>query len=177
MRAALFAFAPVVASVVVCVVATGACDPPVEAGGCDPACAAAAPACDDGCPAIADEVCVDGSCVAVADGEFDVAITVAVGRDIDDVAVAAAIAIVDVSGGATCGDVGPVSGADAVVAGNRIGLSGGSFHPDLHVGLVPAGDYLVVVDVLDADAAVLASNCAALSVAADSAVTLDVPAV
>ena len=168
--AALFALA---AALIVALVVVTACDPPVEATGCDPACKAAAPACDDGCPAVASEVCVDSACVAVADGEFDVAITVALGRDIDQDVVAAAIGIVD---DGDCATVGPVKDAANVVAGNRIELSGGSFHPDLHVGLVAAGDYVVVVDALDASAAILASNCVAVSVDGDEAVTLDVPA-
>ncbi len=162
----------VVSVVSVSVSVVSACDPPVDEVGCEPACKAAAPACDDGCPAVASEVCVDGSCAAVADGEFDVAITVALGRDIADRVVAASIGVVD----GDCADVGVVKDAVGVVAGNRIEFAGGPFHPDLHVGLVAAGDYVVAVDALDASAAVVASGCVPVAVSADAAVTVDVPA-
>ena len=152
------------------------CDAPAVVG-CKDVCDVRPPACDDGCPALANEVCVEGVCEGVVAGDIDVALTVALGRGITDATVAVAIGYVDVRGGATCDDVGAVKDADNVVAGNRIEVSGGGFHPDLRVGLLPAGDYLVVVDALDDGGAVLASNCVAASFDADDSLIVDVPAI
>lgn len=168
------ALAPFVVVVVVVSCVVG-CDVPAEAT-CE--CAAGkAPACDDGCPEIANELCIDDECVAVAAGDLDVAITVSIDRGVANDVKALAIALVDVrgpSGTVACGDTGPVQDAVNVVAGNRIEVSGGPFHPDLRVGLVPAGDYLVVVDGLDAGAAVIATGCDDLAISEDGAITITV---
>ena len=152
-----------------------ACDPPPPADGC-PVCATRAPACDRGCPAIADDICVDGACVDPGEATVDLSVAVNLGRDLSGV-VALALAVVDARSGA-CADVGPVASAQNVLAGNRIEVSGGTFHPDLPVGgLVPAVDVVVAVDALDADAAVVASGCVAARADADADIIVDVPAI
>lgn len=154
-----------------------ACDPP-PAQGCGTSCAVSVPACADGCPAIADELCVDDACVARGDDAVDLAINVNLGRDLQGV-IALSLAIVD-GRGASCDDVGAASSAVNVLAGNRKEVSGGTFHPDLRVGLVPEGPVLVVVDALDAAFAdtgvVVATGCVAVDAGGSSdAVTVDVP--
>lgn len=154
-------------------VLAAACDPP-PAGDC-PVCAVRAPACDNGCPAIADEVCVDGACVEPGEATIDLKVAVNLGRDLDGV-VAVALAVIDARGGA-CADIGAVADADNVLAGNRIEVSGGTFHPDLPVGgLVPAVSVVVAVDALDASDAIVASGCVAAEASADADIIVDVPA-
>lgn len=149
--------------------AVAACDPP-PATGCEPACASQAPACDNGCPAVADEVCVDGSCAAVEAGTADLAITVNIDRGLAGV-VALAIAVVDARV-ASCADVGAVADATGVLAGNRVEVAGGTFHPDIpEGGLVPEGAVIVAVDALDDASNVVGSGCEAAD-AADGAEVL-----
>lgn len=132
---------------------------------CAPDCAVGEPACDDGCPAIANELCLDGSCVAVADGTVDIVVDANVGRRVTGVA-ALLVAVVDARV-AGCADVVDVASADGVLSGNRFAVSGGTFHEDLAGGLVPEGDVVVVVDAVDAAQAVLAHGCEAVSAAGD----------
>ncbi len=146
-----------------------ACDPP-PSGSCAPACATQAPACPNGCPALADEVCVDGACVGVDEGVVDVAVTVSVDRNLDGV-VALAVGLIDARV-AGCADVDGVADAEGVLAGNRIEVSGGSFHPDLRVGLIPAVAVSVAVDALDVDGAVVARGCVDLDAAATTVTVL-----
>ena len=132
-----------------------------------PSCATKAPACDNGCPAVALEVCVDGACEAVADATVALAVDANIDRGLSGV-IALAVAVVD-GRGASCADVGAVRDAENVLAGNRVEVSGGSFHQDLPLGGdVPEGEVLVVVDALDDGDAVVASGCAA-AVAGDGA--------
>ncbi len=133
---------------------------------CAPDCAVGEPACDDGCPAIANELCVDGACVAVADGSVDVVVDANVHRRVSGTT-ALLVAVVDARV-AGCDDVEAVSLATGVLAGNRFAVTGGSFHEDLAGGLVPAGDIIVVVDAIDHGQAVLAHGCAAAVAAGDS---------
>lgn len=159
------------------------CDPPASTSGCANACATDEPACADGCPSIATEVCADDACVAVAAGVVDLAITVNIDRELDrdvDGVDALAIAVVDVgSAGTSCADVGDVADAAYVLAGNRFDVSGGTFHPDLRVGLVPEGQVLVAVDALTVAAGgagvVVGSGCVAVDAAGSAgAVTVEV---
>ncbi len=159
-----------------------ACDGPPAATGCAGGCAENAPACNNGCPVIVDELCIEAACVARGDDVVDLAINVNLGRDLPGVT-ALAIAVVDARG-TSCADVGPAHAAANVLAGNRKEVSGGTFHPDLRVGLVPEGPVLVVVDALDAafDAsassrAVVATGCVAIDASGTAGtVTVDVPA-
>jgi hypothetical protein len=137
---------------------------PAEQGSepCEGGCAQSEPSCD-GCPAIADELCVDGACVAVADKDAAVSADVSIARDLDGV-VAVTIALVDGSVG--CDDLAPLDGAAGVFAGTRIDVSGGPFHPDLNFGSAPAGAILVAADGLDADGALVGRGCLAVDVSA-----------
>jgi hypothetical protein len=145
-------------------VLAAACTEPATST-CATTCATSAPACDDGCPAIANELCLDGSCVAVADGTVDIVVDANVGRRVTGVA-ALLVAVVDARV-AGCADVVDVASADGVLSGNRFAVSGGTFHEDLAGGLVPEGDVVVVVDAVDAAQAVLAHGCEAVSAAGD----------
>ena len=135
------------------------CEQPPAPAGCEPACVVREPACA-GCPAISDELCVDGACEARGDDSVDLAIDVSIDRDLAGVT-ALALAIVDARA-ASCANVGPVAAADGVLAGNRVNVAGGSFHEDLRVGLFPAVDVIVTVDALNDDGSVIASGCEAL---------------
>jgi hypothetical protein len=154
-RSARFAGAAwLVCVVVVCFLCS--CEKPPEVG-CEPACASREPACD-GCPAIADELCLEATCEARGDDVVDLAIDVNVDRDLEGV-VSLAVAVVDARL-AACDDVGPVRDAANVLAGNLFNVSGGSFHEDLRVGLVPDAAVVVAVDALDDAGAILESGCA-----------------
>jgi hypothetical protein len=155
----------VVAGVVAGVVAACAACAPPSSSTCASPCATQEPACNDGCPAIADEVCLDGACVAVADGTVDVVVDANVERHVTGVA-ALLVAVVDARV-AGCDDVVDVASATGVLSGNRFSVSGGSFHEDLAGGLVPAGDVVVVVDAVDDAEAVLAHGCQAVTAAGD----------
>jgi hypothetical protein len=141
-----------------------ACTPPSPTT-CAAPCETSAPACDDGCPAIANELCLDGSCVAVEDGTVDVVVDANVGRRVTGVA-ALLVAVVDARV-AGCDDIVDVATAEGVLSGNRFNVSGGTFHEDLAGGLVPEGDVVVVVDAVDDAQAVLAHGCEAVSAAGD----------
>jgi hypothetical protein len=137
-----------------------ACEAP-PAAACEPACATRAPACDT-CPAIAEALCVENTCVDV--GARDAAITadVSIARDLDGV-VAVVIAVVASD---DCAALRALSGADGVLAGTRVDVSGGPFHPDLAFGEVPAGTVVVAADGLAADGALLGRGCVVVDVVA-----------
>ncbi|MDP2342336.1 MAG: hypothetical protein Q8O67_15380 [Deltaproteobacteria bacterium] len=151
------------------------CEKPPEAAGCEPACEVREPACA-GCPAIADELCVGSACEARGDDVVDLAIDVSLDRNLDGVT-ALTVAVVDARV-SSCADVGPVKDAVNVLAGNRFNVSGGSFHEDLRVGLVPAGAVVVAVDALDDAGEILESGCAAFEAddtALEQGVLVEVP--
>ena len=138
---------------------TSACpETPPAPTDCSPACAASEPACLDGCPAIARELCVEGACVARGDDSVDVVVTVSVDRNVDGVA-ALLLAVVDARV-AGCDDVGDVPSATGVLFGNRFEVQpGASFFPDLSGGLVPPGDVVVAIEAVDDDGRVKARGC------------------
>jgi hypothetical protein len=148
---------PVVLAVAVALAGGAACAPPSSSAPCEPSCATRPPACDDGCPTIADELCVDGGCVRRGEDVVDVVVDVNVDRDLVGVA-ALLLAVVDARV-AACDDLSSVADVDAALAGNRFEVSGGSFHPDLPGGLVPAGDVVVVVDAVDEEGQVVGHGC------------------
>lgn len=131
------------------------CDPTATTG-CTETCASRAPACDT-CPALADEVCVDDACVALDARDARVSADVSIARDLDGV-VAVVIAVVDARG-ADCASLPPLTEAAGVLAGTRVDVSGGPFHPDLAFGEVPGGAVLVAGDGLDRDGAVVGRGC------------------
>lgn len=137
-----------------------ACDPPTSPS-CEPACATRAPACDT-CPTIAEALCVDGACVELGDKDASVLADVSIARDLDGV-VAVIIAVVATD---ACEGLAALQSADDVVAGTRVDVSGGPFHPDLDFGLVPAGTVVVAADGLAADDAVVGRGCAVVELAA-----------
>jgi hypothetical protein len=140
--------------------ATSGCEAP-EATGCEPACAKRPPACDT-CPAIAEALCVEGTCVDVGNRDATVSADVSISRDLDGV-VALVIAVVAAD---DCAGLPPLAGADGVLAGTRVDVSGGPFHPDLAFGQVPAGTVVVAADGLSADDALLGRGCAVVDVIA-----------
>jgi hypothetical protein len=155
--------------VLACVVAASCalvgCTPP-SSSTCSPACATEPPACDDGCPAVATELCLDGVCTARADDAVDVVVDVNVDRGLAGVA-ALLLVVVDARV-AGCADIDVVANVDTALAGNRFDVSGGSFHPDLPGGIVPAGDVVVAVDAVDDALAVLGHGCVAATAAGTS---------
>jgi hypothetical protein len=132
---------------------------------CTPACATEAPGCNDGCPTIATELCLAGTCVAVGDATVDVVVDANVGRRVQGVT-ALLVAVVDarVSG---CDDIDDVAVASGVLDGRRFEVSGGTFHEDLDAGRVPAGDVVVAIDAVDVAGAVIAHGCAPVVAAGD----------
>lgn len=146
--------------------------PPPPAPGCEPSCQTREPSCL-ACPAIVEEICLDGLCEARGIDTVDLAIDVSLGRDLVGVS-AVAIAIVDARVSA-CANVGPVVDALNVVAGNRINVTGGTFHEDLRVGLVPEGDLIIAVDALGPGDQVVASGCEEIN-NGDVNVLVNVPA-
>ena len=150
------------AGIVVGAFALSACPEASYSEPCGGGCAQSAPACE-GCPAIADELCVDGACVAIGDKDAVVIADVSIARGLDGV-VAVSIALVDGSVG--CAALGTLDSAAGVFAGTRIDVSGGPFHPDLNFGAAPAGSVLVAADGLDAEGAVVGRGCLAVDVSA-----------
>lgn len=144
----------------VCALALQACDDAVV-GTCADPCATREPACAT-CPAVADEVCVEGACVDVATRDALVTADVSINRDLDGV-VAVIAGIVDARA-TSCADVLPLKDAPDVLAGNRVDVSGGPFHPGLTFGEVPAGPVLVVADGLNANDALVGRGCVAIDV-------------
>jgi hypothetical protein len=140
--------------------ALAACEAPVSTG-CQPACPTRAPACDT-CPAVAEALCVDATCVDV--GARDAAITadVSIARDLDGV-VAVVIAVVAAD---DCAALPQLVEAGGVLAGTRVDVSGGPFHPDISFGEVPAGTVIVAADGLAADGTRLGRGCAIVDVVA-----------
>ena len=136
------------------------CEAPV-ATGCEPACATRAPACDT-CPAIAEALCVEGACVDVGERDAAISADVSINRDLDGV-VAVVIAVV---AAADCAGLPPLAEADGILAGTRVDVSGGPFHPDLAFGEVPAGAVVIAADGLSADGTRLGHGCAIVDVVA-----------
>ena len=136
--------------------------PPPPAPGCEPSCQTREPSCL-ACPAIVEEICLDGLCEARGIDTVDLAIDVSLGRDLVGVSAVA------------CANVGPVVDALNVVAGNRINVTGGTFHEDLRVGLVPEGDLIIAVDALGPGDQVVASGCEEIT-NGDVNVLVNVPA-
>ena len=135
------------------------CDGAVDAGPCADPCATKAPACD-GCPAIAETLCEDGACVAVGDATADLVGDVSIARGLDGV-IEVTIAVVR---GTDCASLPVLTDAVGVLAGSRVDVSGGPFHPDLAFGLVPPGAVLVAADGLDATGTVVGRGCVAVEV-------------
>jgi len=147
MRAVLFL--ALAASVLACDV--GPAEP--CGGGCD-----FEPAACDGCPALANELCVDGACVEVGDKDVAVTADVNVDRALGQSVTALTVAVLDARV-ASCDDVADLAAADGVVSGTRVDVSGGTFHPDLSFGSAPEGDAIVAVNGLDDAGAVVGSGC------------------
>lgn len=132
----------------------GACDCPVVAAACD------------GCPTIADQLCIEAACVARADDVADVVADISIQRGLDGV-VDVTIAVIDARG-TTCADVGTLTEARNVLAGSRVDVSGGPFHPDISFGVVPAGSVLVAADALNDAGEVVGRGCVAVDVVSGS---------
>lgn len=115
---------------------------------------------------MATELCLDGVCTARADDAVDVVVDVNVDRGLAGVA-ALLLVVVDARV-AGCADIDVVANVDTALAGNRFDVSGGSFHPDLPGGIVPAGDVVVAVDAVDDALAVLGHGCVAATAAGTS---------
>ena len=137
------------------------CDGAASTGACPDPCAARAPACD-GCPAIAEALCLDGVCVDLTDLSADVSADVSIDRALAGV-VAVTIAVVD-GRGADCATLPVLTESDAVLTGSRVDVSGGPFHPDLAFGQVPEGSVLVAADGLNDRGAVVGRGCIAVDV-------------
>jgi hypothetical protein len=155
-------FVAVAVAAVGVVVGLAACPAPTEITRCEGGCAQREPACD-GCPAVADELCVDGECVAVVDKDATVIADVSIARGVDGVD-AVTIAIVDTA--VACADLGDLTAAAGVFAGTRIDVSGGPFHPDLNFGTAPAGAVLVAADGLNAAGDIVGRGCVAVDLVA-----------
>lgn len=150
-------FCGVVVSTLLCL---SACESP-PATSCEPVCATREPACDT-CPAIAEALCVEGACVDVEARDAAITADVSIARDLDGV-VAVIIAVVATD---DCAALPPLADADGVLAGTRVDVSGGPFHPDLAFGEVPASTVVVAADGLDADGALLGRGCVVVDVVA-----------
>jgi hypothetical protein len=131
-----------------------ACDCPVVEAACD------------GCPAIAEELCVESTCVARADDVADVVTDISIDRNLDGV-VDVTIAVIDARG-TSCDDVGTLTEAGNVLAGSRLDVSGGPFHPDIAFGTVPAGLVLVAADALNDAGEVVGKGCVTVDVVSGS---------
>jgi hypothetical protein len=140
-------------------VAFVACDRPTSPS-CEPACEVRAPACDT-CPTIAEALCVEGACVELGEKDASVIADVSIARDLDGV-VAVVIAVVASD---SCDGLASLRSADDVLAGTRVDVSGGPFHPDLDFGLVPAGTVVVAADGLVADDTVVGRGCTVVELA------------
>jgi hypothetical protein len=153
-----------IASALVAVVCLAACDDSaVDGGGCD--CPVVEAACD-GCPAIAEELCIEGACVVRTDDVAEVVADVSIDRNLDGV-VDVTIAVIDARG-TSCNDVGTLTEARNVLAGSRVDVSGGPFHPDIAFGAVPVGAVLVAADALDEAGDVVGRGCVAVDVVSGS---------
>ncbi len=137
-----------------------ACDPPPTSS-CAPACATRAPACDT-CPSIAEALCVDGACVELAEKDASVIADVSIARGLEGV-VAVVIGVVAAD---SCEGLAPLHSAVDVVAGTRVDVSGGPFHPDLDFGLAPAGTVVVAADGLADDDSMVGRGCVVVDLAA-----------
>lgn len=135
----------------------------------------------DGCAPLGDELCLEGSC---ADrGEDSVTVTATVNiepRQLDVTSlVHAVVSMTTATGTLRCEDAVSAGGfADdlAVLASGYKSLSGGSFHPDLGFGRVPAGDVAVVLLGTSGgggDGDVIATGCLGGLEATGDALTID----
>jgi len=122
------------------------------------------PAACDGCPAVAQTICVDSACVERADDDAVVTADVSIQRGLDGV-VGVTIAVVDARG-ASCQALETLTDTQNVLSGTRVDVSGGPFHEDLGFGTVPAGAVLVAADGLDVDGNVVGHGCVAVDVVA-----------
>lgn len=152
-----------IASALAAVVLLAACDAPAVDSGCD--CPVVEATCD-GCPAIAEELCVESACVARADDVAEVVADISIDRNLDGV-VDVTIAVVDARG-TSCDDVGTLTEARNVLAGSRVDVSGGPFHPDINFGAVPAGAVLVAADALNDAGDVVGRGCVVVDVVSGS---------
>jgi hypothetical protein len=153
-----------IAGVLVAAVFLAACDDSaVDGGACD--CPVVEAACD-GCPAIAEQLCIDNTCVERADDVANVVADLSIDRTLDGV-VDVTIAVLDARG-ISCNDVGTLSAAANVLAGSRVDVSGGPFHPDIAFGAVPAGAVLVAADALNEAGDVVGRGCVAVDVVSGS---------
>ncbi len=138
-----------------------ACTDGGPATNCD--CPKTPPSCQ-GCPAVAQTLCIDSACLARGASDADVVADVSIARGLDGV-VAVTLAVLD-GRGPGCADVGVLTVAGNVLSGDRVDVSGGTFHPDLSFGSVPAGAVLVAADGLDADGEVVGRGCVEVDVIA-----------
>jgi len=126
-------------------------------------CPTTTPACE-GCPPVAETVCIDSACVARNADDAVVSADVSIQRGLAGV-VGVTIAVVDARG-LGCADLGVLTAASNVLSGTRVDVSGGPFHEDLGFGTVPAGAVLVAADGLDVDGNVVGRGCVAVDVVA-----------
>lgn len=147
------------ALVVVALVA--ACADKVALPDCE--CQTTPPSCE-GCPPVADTLCVDSACVDRAADDASVIADVSIARGLDGV-VDVTIAVVDARG-LGCAELGPLTEASNVLSGDRVDVTGGPFHPDIRFGTVPTGAVLVAADGLDVDGNVVGRGCVAVDVVA-----------
>ena len=153
-RLALFVVAFVVAFV-------AACADEQEVPDCG--CPQTTPACD-GCPAVAQSLCIDSACTDRGSDDAVVTADVSIQRGLEGV-VGVTIAVVDARG-SSCATLGTLTDAKNVLSGTRVDVSGGPFHEDLGFGTVPAGAVLVAADGLDADGNVVGHGCVEVDVVA-----------
>jgi hypothetical protein len=132
---------------------------------CTPACQAQEPACDEGCPVIANELCLQGRCEPVGEPTVDVVIDANIERGLTGV-VALLVAVVDPRVHA-CDDIGAVAELVGVLDGRRYEVSGGTFHPDLDGGRVPEGAIVIAIDAIDDGMEALARGCVSADATGD----------
>ncbi len=100
------------------------------------------------------------------DDVAEVVADVSIDRNLDGV-VDVTIAVIDARG-TSCNDVGTLTEARNVLAGSRVDVSGGPFHPDIAFGAVPVGAVLVAADALDEAGDVVGRGCVAVDVVSGS---------
>ncbi len=157
---------------------------PVDDGACHAQadCAAPAEAPCDGCPALATEVCADGTCTTRGEDAVDVeAAIISLDRDMAD-AVGSFVYAVAAAAGAeaavTCASAldgdGSIAATVNVLAAGSKATSGGPQHEDVFLGRVPAGPVLVVVVAkAEQGGATLGTGCVEGLTAAAPSLTVD----
>lgn len=128
---------------------------------CD--CPTKPPACA-GCPPVAEELCIDGACVARGDDVAEVSADVSIQRGLEGV-VGVTLAVID-GREATCASLLPLAEQANIIAGTRLDVSGGPFHPAVPFGATPAGPVLLAAEGLDTSGAVVGRGCIAGTVIA-----------